>query len=337
MARSSLHGIRWRPPAPASPVPRRSDPRTLPALTLLPLPGFGPEHVTVDGKGNLLTGLADGRIILVGPSGDTETVADTGGRPLGLEPYGDDALVVCDAERGLLRVPLTGSANIEVLCNTVAGERLVFCSCPAVTTDGTIYFSQSSRRFDLAHYKGDLLEHSSTGRVLRYRDGVVDIVADGLDFANGVVLAADESSLDVAETGGYRITRIQLSGTQAGQTSTLAGALPGFPDNLTTGPDGLIWIGMASPRDATLDFLLPRAPWLRSAVWAIPDRLQPKPKNMAWALAIDRRGTIVHDLRGWNAGYHEVTAARVHDGRLYLASIDAGALAVADLPAATQQ
>jgi sugar lactone lactonase YvrE len=304
---------------------------------LLPLPGFGPEHVTVDGKGNLLTGLADGRIILVGPSGDTETVADTGGRPLGLEPYGDDALVVCDAERGLLRVPLTGSANIEVLCNTVAGERLVFCSCPAVASDGTIYFSQSSRRFDLAQYKGDLLEHSSTGRVLRYRDGVVDVVADSLDFANGVVLAADESTLDVAETGGYRITRIQLSGAQAGQTSTLTGALPGFPDNLTTGPDGLIWIGMASPRDALLDLLLPRAPWLRSAVWAVPARFQPKPKNMAWALAIDGNGAIVHDLRAWNVGYHEVTAARVHDGKLYLASIDVGALAVADLPATTQR
>jgi sugar lactone lactonase YvrE len=243
--------------------------------------------------------------------------------------------VVCDSERGLLRVPLTGTANVEVLCDTVAGERLVFCSCPAVAADGTIYFSQSSRRFDFDHYKGDLLEHSSTGRVMRYRDGVVDIITDGLDFANGLLLAPDESTLDVAETGAYQITRIQLTGGQAGQTQTLAGALPGFPDNLTGGPDGLIWIGMASPRDAVLDFLLPRAPWLRSAVWAIPGRFQPKPKNMAWVLAIDQDGTIVHDLRGWNVGYHEVTAARVHGGKLYLASVESTALAVADLPAAT--
>jgi sugar lactone lactonase YvrE len=333
MARSSLHGIRWRPPAPASPVPRRSDPRTLPALTLLPLPGYGPEHVTVDAEGRLLTGLADGRIVRVDPDSHTEIVADTGGRPLGLEPCGD-ALVVCDAERGLLRVPLTGSAKVEVLCNTVAGERLVFCSCPAIAADGTIYFSQSSRRFDFFHYKGDLLEHSSTGRVMRYRGGTVDIVADGLDFANGMVLAPDEATLDVAETGAYRITRIELTGEQSGRTRTLAGELPGFPDNLSAGPGGLTWIGMASPRDAVLDFLLPRAPWLRSAVWKIPDRFQPKPKNMAWAMAIDGDGKIVHDLRGWNVGYHEVTAARVHDGKLYLASVDSRALAVTDLPAA---
>jgi len=304
---------------------------------MLKLPGFGPEHVTVDGKGYVLTGLADGRIVRVGPAGDTEVIADTGGRPLGLEPYGDDALVVCDAERGLLRVPLSGSADVEVLCDTVAGERLVFCSCPAVASDGTIYFSQSSRRFDLAHYKGDLLEHSSTGRVMRYSGKTVDVVADGLNFANGVLLAPDGSTLDVAETGAYQITRIQLSGARSGQTSVLAGSLPGFPDNLTAGPDGLTWIGMASPRDALLDFLLPRAPWLRSAVWAVPDRLQPKPKNMAWALAIDATGAVVHDLRGWDVGYHEVTAVCVHDGKLYLASIDAGTLAVADLPETTTQ
>jgi sugar lactone lactonase YvrE len=147
-----------------------------------------------------------------------------------------------------------------------------------------------------------------------------------------MVLSADDSTLDVAETGGYRITRIQLTGEQAGKARTLIGALPGFPDNLSKDSDGLIWIGMASPRDATLDFLLPRAPWLRSVLWSIPERLLPKPKNMAWALAIDDTGAVVHDLRGWNVGYHEVTAARLHDGKLYLASIDATALAVCDLP-----
>jgi sugar lactone lactonase YvrE len=309
-------------------VPRRSDARTLPPLTLLELPGFGPEHVTADGKGRLLTGLADGRIVRVGPDGETEIVAETGGRPLGLEPYGDDALVVCDAERGLLRVSLADSGNVEVLCNTVGGERLVFASCPAVAADGTIYFSQSSRRYDLAHYKGDLLEHSGTGRVMRYRDGIVDIVADGLDFANGVVLAPDDSTLDVAETGGYRITRIPLDG---GRPEPLIDALPGFPDNLTLDDAGLIWIGMASTRDPALDLLLPRPPWLRAALWSMPDRLRPGPKDIAWALAVDQAGTVARDLHAWNTGFHEVTAACQSSGKLYLASIAEPHLAVATL------
>jgi sugar lactone lactonase YvrE len=328
---------------------------------LLPLPGVGPEHVTIDGQGRLLTGLADGRIVrLSSAGGDAETLVNTGGRPLGMELDGDDTLIVCDSERGLLRVRLSKpastkpasvesasveaasveaasveAASVEVLCDSVHGRPLVFCSCPAIAADGTIYFTQSSQRYDLAHYKGDLLEHSGTGRVLRLKDGQVDVLADGLQFANGVVLAPDGSSLAVAETGGYRITRVFLDGDRVGQTQTLAGELPGFPDNLTTGPGGLIWIGMASPRDALLDFLLPRAPWLRAAVWSLPDRLKPGPKNIAWALAIDQSGAIVHDLRGWQVGYHEVTAAREHDGQLYLGSFEEPALARVPLPAAT--
>lgn len=332
MASSGFQGVRWRPPAPSLPAPKRSDPRTLPPLTFLRLPGTGPEHVAVDTRGRLLTGLADGRIVRVDLAGGVQTLVNTGGRPLGLELDGDDSLVVGDAERGLLRVRLTEPANVEVLCDSVHGRELRFCSCPAIAADGTVYFSQSSQRYDLAHYKGDLLEHSGTGRVLRLRDGQVDIVADGLQFANGLVLAPDESSLLVAETAGYRVTRIALDTDRAGQTQTLIDCLPGFPDNLTLGPGGLVWIAMASPRDATLDFLLPRAPWLRARIWSLPERLKPGPKDMAWALAVDQDGTVVHDLRGWNVGYHEVTSVREHDGKLYLASIDEPALACLDLP-----
>jgi sugar lactone lactonase YvrE len=343
MARTRFRGERWRPPAPGFPVPRRSGKRTLPPLTFLPVPGHGPEHVVVDAHGRLLTGLADGAIVRISPGGGTgpltgglatETIANTGGRPLGMELAGADTLVVCDDQRGLLRVrPVEPGAGVEVLCDTVSGERLVFCSCPAIAADGTIYFSQSSRRYDLAHYKGDLLEHSGTGRVLRYRDGQVDVVADGLQFANGLLLTPDESSLIVAETGGYRVTRIHLDGERAGEIEPVIENLPGFPDNLTAGPSGLIWIAMASPRDPTLDLLLPRPPWLRAAVWSLPDRLKPAPKDMAWALAIDSGGRVVHDLRGWHVGYHEVTAVREHDGVLYLASVEEPALARAELPA----
>lgn len=333
MADDGFRGARWRPPAPGFAVPRRSDGRTLPPLTFIPLPGSGPEHVAVDVSGRVLTGLGDGQIVRVDPAGGVEMVANTGGRPLGMEFAGEDTLIVGDAERGLLRITLTEPATIDVLCDQVNGERLVFCSCPAVAADGTVYFSQSSRRWDLAHYKADLLEHSGTGRVMRWRDGQVDVVADGLHFANGVVLAPDESSLTVAETGAYRITRIALTGARAGQAAPLIESLPGFPDNLTTGPDDLIWVAMAGPRDPVLDFLLPRPSWMRAAMWsALPDRLKPGPKDMAWVLAVDQDGRVVHDLRGWNVGFHEVTAVRPHNGKLYLASIDEPTLATTDLP-----
>jgi sugar lactone lactonase YvrE len=315
-----FRGNRWRPPAPRFPAPPHNGERTLPPLRFLKLPGTGPEHVTVDKQGRLLTGLADGWIVHLDPAdGHVEQLVNTGGRPLGMEVAPDGALIVCDAERGLLCVE---STHVQVLAE------VPFASCPAIDSNGTIYFSQSSRRYGLDRYMGDLLEHSGTGRVLRWRDGQVDVIADGLQFANGLLLLPGGAALAVAETAGYRITRIPLDG---GRPEPLIDALPGFPDNLTTDDNGLIWIGMASTRDSTLDLLLPRPPWLRAAVWSLPDRLRPGPKDIAWALAVDQTGNVVHDLYAWGTGYHEVTAACQLSGKLYLASIAEPHLAVADL------
>lgn len=337
MVNPSLRPVRWQPPTNQRPVTRRTTVRTLPRLTLIPLPGEGPEHVAVDGEGRLVTGLADGRVLRVTADGKhTEVLAETGGRPLGVEVLGDGALVVCDAQKGLLRVD-PSDGKIDVLCDRVAGEPLILCSNAAPAADGSIFFTQSSQRFGLDRYKGDLLEHSGTGRLLRYdgRDGSVTVLSEGLHFANGVVLSpgADGSgdSVIVAETGGYQLTRHWLTGDLAGTDEVFAATPAGFPDNLTTGPTGLVWAAMVSPRDPLLDWLHPRGPGLRNAVWALPDRLQPGPRDVAWLTAFGPDGAVVHDLCGWGAGYRAVTAAREHEGKVYLGSLTERAIAVFDL------
>lgn len=140
-------------------------------LRRIPVPGTGPEDVVTDNDGTLYTGLDDGSILAV----DVETasvrpVAHTGGRPLGLHRLPDGSLLVCDAQRGLLRMD-PGSGHMETLLTEVRGERLTFCSNAATAADGTTYVSDSSRRFGLDHWKGDLLEHSGTGRLVRLSPG----------------------------------------------------------------------------------------------------------------------------------------------------------------------
>jgi Strictosidine synthase-like, N-terminal len=77
---------------------------SMPALRRLPVGGQGPEDVAVL-HNRLVTGVADGRLLSVALDGtDVTMVADTGGRPLGIEILPDGRLVVCDAQRGLLRV-----------------------------------------------------------------------------------------------------------------------------------------------------------------------------------------------------------------------------------------
>jgi sugar lactone lactonase YvrE len=302
-------------------------------LRRIPVPGTGPEDVVTDNDGTLYTGLDDGSILAV----DVETasvrpVAHTGGRPLGLHRLPDGRLLVCDAQRGLLRMD-PGSGHMETLLTEVRGERLTFCSNAATAADGTTYVSDSSRRFGLDHWKGDLLEHSGTGRLVRLSPGEEpEVVLDGLQFANGVTLAADGSFVAVAESGGYRVRRVHLTGPRAGQADTLIGDLPGFPDNLSTGPDGLIWIAMAAPRDPLLDQLHRSHPVLRQALWRVPQRLQPDARPTAWAIAVDAEGRIVHDMQRNDLHYRMVTSACASGGRLYLGSLVENALLEIDLP-----
>jgi len=332
MARPSIAPVRWQPPsAPARSRQSRSV-RPLPPLRLLDIVGRGPEDVLVDDVGRVLTGVADGRILRLAPDNRLiEVLADTGGRPLGLEWLPDGGLLVCDARRGLLRVDLA-TGVVVILVSEVEGRPMAFCNNAAVAGDGTIYFSDSSRRFGVDTWKADLLEHSGTGRLLRRGLAAeVTVLADGLQFANGVALAPDGSFVVVAETAAYRLRKVWITGPRAGEVEVFVDNLPGFPDNVSTGTDGLFWVAMGSPRDRTLDQLLPRHPRLRQVVWTLPDRLQPQPKTSVWVYALSPAGEVVHDLQAPGDRFHFVTGVREHDGTVVMGSLVSDSVGVFDL------
>ncbi|MFJ9037016.1 SMP-30/gluconolactonase/LRE family protein [Streptomyces sp. NPDC102406] len=300
---------------------------------LLPLGGEGPEHVTGDGRGGLLTGVADGRVLRVDPAtGEVREVARTGGRPMGLTPRSDGTLLVCDAERGLLAVDLSTRA-VRTLLTGVRGVPFGLCSNVAEAADGTVYVTDSSTRYGLRDWKRDLLEHVGTGRLIRLApDGSVDVLLDGLQFANGVVLTADESCAVVAESGAYRLVRVRLDGERAGRHDVLADALPGFPDNLTRDADGLIWAAIAGPRDPLVDALHRGPAAVRRGLAALPARLLPGPRRSVRALGIAPDGRTVHDVRRLPRGFSMATSAYRADGRLWFGSLRGTALAATDLP-----
>jgi sugar lactone lactonase YvrE len=332
--RPKIRPVVWAPPkAPARARQQVSAP-PMPQPGRVEINGTGPEDVAVDAEGRVITGVVDGRILRVtADGGRIEQIADTGGRPLGVEVAADGRLIVCDADRGLLRVD-PDSGTVETLVDEVGGERLKLVDNAAVGSDGSIYFSDSSRRFALVNYRADLFEHSGTGRLLRRAPtGEVEVLLDGLQFANGVALAADESFVAVAETGAYRVSRLWLTGPRAGEQDVLIDNLPGFPDNLSTGADGRIWIAIPSPRNALLDWAHSQPPVVRQLMWALPEGLQPAPKRTTWVLAVDPTGKVVRDLQAPGDQYHMVTGVREHDGRLYLGSLTERAIAVVTPPA----
>lgn len=304
----------WTPPPPP-PNQGRTDRTGLFAITRrFPTGGEGPEDVIFDRDGTVLTGLADGSIVRIDPAtGRRTVVGTTGGRPLGLQPGRDGSVLICDHDRGLLRMSAGG--DVRVLVDHVDGAPLRFASNVVDGADGTVWFTVSTRRWDLQNYLGDIFEHSCTGMLVRLDpDGVVTVLRDGLKFANGLALAPDESHLLFAETEGYRVSRYWLSGTKTGSVEPLVENLPGLPDNISLGSDGLVWVAIAAPRNALLDRLLPRPGFLRTLLWNLPAAVRPKATPIAWVMAFDLRGRLVHDLRSADGSYDFVTAVAERNG-----------------------
>ncbi|RSM79377.1 SMP-30/gluconolactonase/LRE family protein [Kibdelosporangium aridum] len=302
-------------------------------VTVVPVNGHGPEDVVVDADGQVYTGVDDGRILRVAPDGSRiEVLGDTGGRPLGLELYGDNELLICDARAGLLTMPLAGGP-VTTLATSAVGLDFVFCNNAAVATDGTVYFTDSSRQFGIDNWRDDLIEQTNSGRLLRRTpDGSIDLVADGFHFANGVALPPDESFVAVAETGAYRVTRIWPDGTR----DTLVENLPGFPDNIATGTDGLIWVTLASPRVPALEVVRRLPTPIRAAIRRLPTNLQPSPGREVGALGITADGQVERELRGEIPGFHMLVGVREHNGRLWFGSLEENAIAFTELESASQ-
>jgi sugar lactone lactonase YvrE len=324
MAAPRLDPEAWTPPkAPPLEGPyARNEALAAAELWLVP-EGEGPEDVAVDSAGCVYAGVADGRILRwPAGGGDPAVVADTGGRPLGIEVDRDGSLVVCDANKGLLRVR---DGSVEVLVDAFEGRPLLFTNNADIASDGTIYFTDSSTRFGIDQYRHEIFESRPNGRLLAHdpATGETRLVADGLYFANGVALVPGEEHALVAETSRYRILRVRLSD---GHTEPFIENLPGFPDNLSRGSRGRVWVAIATPRLAVADRIMPR-PGVRKLVAWLPEWTQPQPKDHAFVIAVDERGEVVAKLQDPSGRYYYTTGMREHDGWLYVGSLTHPAVA----------
>ncbi|UVO13122.1 SMP-30/gluconolactonase/LRE family protein [Mycobacterium sp. SVM_VP21] len=322
--------VRWQPPG-SRPLP---PPDPTPVLRLVEIPGNAPEDVVAAADGSIWTGVEDGRIIAVDAAGVApRVVTNTGGRPLGLAFTHDQRLLICDSHRGLLRYdPQT--QQLETLVSEVGGQPLTFCSNAVESSDGTIYFTESTSRFHYEHYKGSVIEARGSGSLMqRSPDGTVSVLATGLHFANGVTLTADESAVVFAESTGRRLSKYWLTGPHRGSITALVEELPGHPDNISTGRDGRIWVAMVSDRNALSDWLSPRAPVLRRLLWRLlPYRWLPDPQSVVWVVGFDAGdGRVLAQFRTEHPDFGLATGVVEADDRLWMGRIAGPGLAYFDV------
>ncbi|MBA0045649.1 SMP-30/gluconolactonase/LRE family protein [Mycobacterium sp. NPDC050853] len=324
MAKPSIDPVRWQPPGVRA-LALNSQP--LPPLTVVPVPGHGPEDVVADAAGNIWTGVVDGKILRISPDGAEVThIATTEHPPLGMHIARDGRVLICSRDKLLALDPASG--DIEPLVTKVDGPPLIFCSNVTESADGTIYFSESTARFPFEEYRAAAIEGRGTGRVFRRdTDGTVTTIADGLYFTNGVTLTADESRLVFAETIGRRLSTIALAGARQGEISRLAEELPCMPDNISTGADGRIWVAMAGPRNAALERLVPQAPIVRKLIWKLPESIQPTIAADAWVVAFHpETGAALANIRGRDTRLQTTTGVVESGGRLWIGCIGSSAV-----------
>ncbi len=312
--------VAWEPPAfdPSAWQPTG----TVAAAERFAVPGHGPEDVELDREGRSFFGLDDGRIMVIDAAGKApRTLADTGGRPLGLAWAKDGRLVVTDAEKGLLAVDQAG--RIRVLTATCAGTRMVFTDDLDIAADGTVYFSDASSKYGRNEWKLDIVENRPNGRLCAWdpRTYQTREVLRDLYFANGVAIDPAQQFVLVNETSRYRVRRIWIDGDKKGKNDVFIENLPGFPDNLSTGSGGIFWIAIASPRNPLLDALA-GSPFLRRAILRLPELLQPKPERTARALGVDASAHVRADLFDPNGEkVYMVTSVVERAGQLYFGSL----------------
>ena len=320
--------VAWQAPASGGYVgPHARNERLAAAQPVSVAPETGPEHVEFGPDGMLYTGVLSGAVLRMNPDGtDAATVVNTGGRPLGLAFDADGRMLVADAMNGLLMVDTDGT--VTVLADHSGMEPVFYADAVVVSGKGRIYFTDATRRFSsrqLGTFEAallDIMEHSCTGRVLEYQRAsrALRLVMNGLCFPNGLALSSDESRLFIAETGEYRIWKVDVDAQalDAGalardpanpQATVILANLPGFPDNLTRSADGRLWAGLSKPRSAIIDELSDR-PRLRAMSLRLPKLFWPVPPAYGHVIAFDEDGRVLWTCRIPMAGFPRPAAPR---------------------------
>lgn len=293
----------------------------------------GPEDVILDRHDHLYCGTRHGEIIrFFAPDYRTsEVFAHVGGFPLGLAFDKSGNLISCVGAMGLYsisperEVKKLSAETRRSWTSVVDDARLRDPNDCDIASDGRIYFTDSTKRYDAHDWALDSIENRATGRLLVYdpKDGSTKTLLDGYRYLNGVCIAHDGKSLFVAESWACRVHRYWLEGPKAGAAECVIKDMPGYPDNINRASGGKYWMAWLGMRTPSFDLSL-RHPGFRKRMtrnlpqddWLFPNI------NTGGVVKFDDTGKIVGTLGDMTGVSHPmVTSMREHKGYLFIGGI----------------
>ncbi|CAN1247973.1 Protein STRICTOSIDINE SYNTHASE-LIKE 13 [Linum perenne] len=324
---------------------------------------YGPESLEFDADGNgPYTGLADGRVVrwmghqlgwqtfalVTSTWGSDSTTAKQWkhekecGRPLGLrfnKQSGD--LYIADAYYGLLVVGPQGGIATPLATHDLHGQPILFANDLDIHSNGSIFFTDTSKRYDRVSHFFILLEGESTGRLLRYDPPTnqTHVVLDGLAFPNGVQLSPDQTFLLFTETTNCRLMKYWLEGPKSGRVEHVAD-LPGFPDNVRSNDKGQYWVAIDCCRTAAQE-VLTNNPWMRSIYFRLPLRMSFLARIMGMKMytviaLFDHNGNVLEVLEDPKGMVMKlVSEVRQVDGKLWIGTVAHNHIATLSYPSST--
>lgn len=169
-----------------------------------------------------------------------------------------NAIIVADAYHGIWSIDVANQQKTALVTadqwlpgdNGQRRARLFNAIVTAKRNPNHIYWTDSTSDFGLQHAPCAFFVGPS-GRLFRVdrSSGQVDLLADRLHYANGVVLSPDETFVLVSESAASQVRRVYIDGPLAGTNDVFVDGLPGAPDNLSADEDG-VWVALLVPYDS---------------------------------------------------------------------------------------
>ncbi len=170
-----------------------------------------PEDVVVSRDGTVWISDQASACARVSPDGTFTRIGRAGGAPNGINLDLEDRVLIAnfggpeDGHGPLQRLdPRTGT--VTTLCDSINGRPLFGANYPLVDGRGRVWCSHSTFGPLDAAWAG---QHD--GSIFRVDGGAVTVLADGIEFANGIAFDAEDKYLYVCQTTACNVVRFPIN------------------------------------------------------------------------------------------------------------------------------